>query len=493
MDGYEGQSPLSMTAIQRSGGKMIIAACMMMLAVEAWIFLFQSDDWDLQGYQNYARQCRETSWRSLYANYTVEYPPLGVLLMVATDAVAQHLPDCSRIGRFFDTYDCPEAFANFKFMYRLEMAGVVFLAFLLLCRELKHCMPEESAGQQCERLAVFCIGIAILSPIAFDRLDGMLGALLLAALALMTGRRHYGWSFAVLAVAIGFKFVPVVLGPLWVIGALPAGLVAKRKSRGGWARLAKAVAVRAGVLVALVAALCAPFLMAAGFRCLAFVSYHKDRGIEYESSYATLLSVLKYVSGVKTGAHLNFGSFDVESSLSPALVHIAPVVAGSALVATALLLVVNVARAAGELSRRGVPATERLGRAWCKGFVAHTMLVMFVFVSVNKVFSPQYLMWLLALAPLVPLKPWPRRLFHAGFIGICALTSLIYPYCTDETLGKALPTDSETFSGPSPFGVTLFSLRIMFLISLIAGLVAHLMHSKPMPTVPGYCAREGDV
>ena len=117
------------------------------------------------------------------------------------------------------------------------MAAIMFATFLLLCRMLKSCVPRESLLEWTGRLAVFFAGLGLLSQLAFDRLDAVMGALLLLAVALMLGRRHYAWSFLVLAVAIAFKFVPIVLAPLWVIGSLPVEMIAARNAPGGMRRL----------------------------------------------------------------------------------------------------------------------------------------------------------------------------------------------------------------------------------------------------------------
>ena len=47
------------------------------------------------------------------------------------------------------------------------------------------------------------------------------GFIILVALVLLYSKLHYAWSFALLAVAINFKVVPVVLAPVWIVGSMP--------------------------------------------------------------------------------------------------------------------------------------------------------------------------------------------------------------------------------------------------------------------------------
>src|SRR5436305_1452401 len=110
----------------------------------------------------------------------------------------------------------------------------------------------------------------------YDRLDLILAALVFLALVLLASRAHYGWSFALLAVAIHFKFVPVVLAPVWVVGAMPAGQPLEI-----WRpRVLTGLAVRGGLLLGLVVVGLVPFYLWTGEHCLDFFRYHRARPIE---------------------------------------------------------------------------------------------------------------------------------------------------------------------------------------------------------------------
>src|SRR5206468_2207516 len=99
------------------------------------------------------------------------------------------------------------------------------------------------------------------------------------SLYLLASRAHWLVAFAVLAAAVNFKLVPVVLGPVWVIGALPAALgpdLLRRRALGP-------VGLRAAALAALVVAIFAPFYVTDGPDTLNFLTYHAGRGLEVGS------------------------------------------------------------------------------------------------------------------------------------------------------------------------------------------------------------------
>jgi hypothetical protein len=456
----------------RFGKTWTLAACLLVLLVETWVFLYRCTDWDLAIYHEYAQTCRQSSLGTLYSRRSVEYPPLAVLLMLGTDAVARQLPDCTALGGVFAKGDQrPESFASYKLAYRLEMAAVTFATFLLLLYLVRQYLPHEAPSEWGERLGTFALGVGLLGHFAFDRLDAVLAALMLLAPALLLSRRSFAWSFLVLAAAIAYKVVPAALAPLWVLGSLPAGVLTAW--RGSWRRLLAAAAGRGLLLAALTLAFLAPFYLLAGGRSLVFVSYHRDRGIECESTYAAVLGVLHHLTGLPTITHPSYGGRDVASSLSPVLTALAPVLTG-ALVVGATLLFAGVHRA-GALGPRRPGAPARPAHASNAEFIASMLLVLMIFLLTNKVFSPQFVLWLTPFVPLVPLAGWRRRLFQAGFLGLCLVTYLICPRWMGDVFGKGTPSDPSAAAGASAFGVALLASRTVLLVGLIRGLTGHLV------------------
>jgi hypothetical protein len=225
----------------------------------------------------------------------------------------------------------------------------------------------------------------------------------------------------------------------------------------------------------------APFYLLAGGRSLAFFTYHRDRGIECESTYAALLGVLHHLAGLQTITHPSYGGRDVASSLSPVLTALSPVLTG-ALVVGATVLFAAVHRA-GAVGPRRPGASARPAHASRAEFTACVLLVLMIFLLTNKVFSPQFVLWLTPFVPLVPLAGWRRRLFQAGFLGVCLVTYLICPRWMGDVFGKGTAADPSAAAGASALGVALLASRTALLLGLIGGLTAHLVRRLRPSTV----------
>ena len=189
------------------------------------------------------------------------------------------------------------------------------------------------------------------------------------------------------------------------------------------------------------------------------------------------MGILKYVAGLHISASDSFGSHNIVSSLSPLLARLAPAIMLGFLVAATILLMANMLRACDQCAPAPGTAGMRAGRACGRKFTQHAILLLLIFIFANKVFSPQYLLWILPLAPVMPLPFGRRSLFHAGFLALCLLTFFIYPCFVDDTLGKQMSAGSnhDLFSGPTPFGVLLLISRALLMAGMIAGLTAHLV------------------
>jgi hypothetical protein len=415
------------------------------------LFLLCSADCDLYLYREYARLWRASSLRGLYETRAVEYPPAAVGLVLAADELAAHLPDRTPLERF-KVYRVPPDLARYKAAFRLLAAGATIGAFLTLAGLVRRCYPHETPRDRLERLAAFGLALVPLGPVLFDRLDIFLALLILVALRLLVGGHHYAWSFAALGLATAFKVIPAALAPVWVLASLPVTAWA-----GGVCRLLAAAGWRSAVLVALTSAWFLPSCLVGGPQCLAFFAYHRERGIEYESSYAAALAVLRHC-GYPSHVSAGFGSGEVMSTLSPLLTRIAPGLTAGLLLGAAGLLATAVARSAG--GRRPGAAAARENAPLVAG---HVLLAMMLVVLTNKVWSPQYLLWLAPLAALVPSGRRGRRAFSAGFLAVCGLTYLIFPASVADVLGAPLPVGPGHHAGPTSFGTALLVSRTLLL------------------------------
>jgi hypothetical protein len=78
-----------------------------------------------------------------------------------------------------------------------------------------------------------------------------------------------------------------------------------------------------------------------------------------------------------------------------------------------------------------------------------------------KVFSPQYLLWLLPVVPLVVLSDYFDRMLQQVFVAAVLLTMCVYPifYHTDIVPSTVLPSGFSQIGVPSFLGLILLTMR----------------------------------
>src|SRR5262249_35765397 len=147
---------------------------------------------------------------------------------------------------------------EYQLPYRGLLLAVDVLLFVLLLVLFGRLFPRASAAEQGERLGAYLLGTLALWPFLDTRLDLVMALLVVASLLAPIGRARSPCSFALLALAVNFKVVPLVLAPVWVIGSLPADRPLSP------ARLLGALAGRSALLLGMIVALFIPFLLAQG-------------------------------------------------------------------------------------------------------------------------------------------------------------------------------------------------------------------------------------
>ena len=270
---------------------------------------------------------------------------------------------------FLFVHALPGSYAHaFRWTMALLGAGAIVLMLLALA----------SFGASRARLLVAAgtAGVAplVVGPIFLNAYD-LWPAFLVSAALLALVRRHERTTYVLLALAVAAKVYPIVLLPIALIES-------------GRERLRSALLWFVGtlVLVHLPFAILGP----GGLRFSYWVQV--KRGLEVESLAGGLLLALHHVRL----ATLPPGSTDVVGSLGDALAAVASLAALAAVLAVAWLYV-----------RRREP------------FVAAAAAVV-GFVAFGKVFSPQYVDW------LVPLVPAAGAAASALLLGILALTHVVF-------------------------------------------------------------------
>ena len=307
-----------------------------------------------------------------YRDFRVEYPPAALPVFL--------LPAIGNGGRERD--------------YRRSFERLMILCGLLAVAALALALAALRAEP--ERLFA-ALGFAALAPLGLGsviltRFDLWPTALMMLALAaVLAARERVG--LAVLGLATAAKLFPGVLAPL--------ALAHVWRRRGGREALLCTAA-----FTAVVAACFLPFLILAPGGVWESLRRQAERPLQIESLGSSFLLVAHQLWGYAITLNLSHGSQNQGGSLPDALAAAQSVVQALGVVALWVAFA------------RGPAERERLIR-----FSAATVAA---FVAFGKVLSPQFLIWLL---PLVPLVRGRRGVVASAMLAVAlVLTQLWFPY-----------------------------------------------------------------
>jgi hypothetical protein len=146
--------------------------------------------------------------------------------------------------------------------------------------------------------------------------------------------------------------------------------------------------------------------------------------------------------------------------------------------ATSAYLVVRV-RLLARAATDGGDEAERersVAASYPRLVIAFAMASLMLAMVGSKVFSPQYLLWIAPLVPLVPLAGAARDRFLWAFAALGLLTTVLFPYhYADLILGARHQLDGSTrYGGPSALGIFMLGARNLGFIGLTLAMLAHL-------------------
>jgi hypothetical protein len=310
-----------------------------------------------------------------YVDFPVEYPPGALPLFVIPLLVG-------RPG------DYARAFA-------FEMGAFDLIALLVVVARARQLRPR-TATFVAQAAAVYLLMTAALFPVLYTRFDLAPAALTLAALHLAYGRHEVAGA-ALIGAAGMVKAWPWALVPILVLKA----------RRAGSARHALLTAAAAGLGAMVIAA---PLWPHEGRALAGVVGFHRARGLEIESTWATLAFVLDLLHVAPARLRYEFGAFHLTGGVAGTMALVAPA-------ATAVCALIPIVWAwrnglGGEPDHRGAV-----------GFQAAAATVLGLLIT-WKVLSPQYAIWL---APLVSLAATDMPAIAAS-LSAAVLTTVSYPY-----------------------------------------------------------------
>lgn len=364
----------------------------------------------------------------LHAPYTevpLEYPPAAVPLILLPRLFTDSFPVYARL---------------FGALMALFLTGAFALVFAALRAAGE---PEALLSKRAWLAALLCV---VEGSLVIQRLDAVAAFFLALAFYAAVKRKPWLLGFAGGA-AFAVKFIPALLLPV-LLAADPEPWRDLRN----WAK-----AAAASVLT--VVAMLGPILLAPG-AFTAMLAYHEARGLQVETTFATLLGVVRFLGGGALGSAQSFGSANLSDG--------AALLLARACTPLTLLAIAGVAHFAFYAAKRGasdgetpLDRTERMARA----LFAATVLLWLT----SKVLSPQYFTWGLPLVLAIPLAAERGRGNKAVWAFVLALlVTQIYMRAYYEAVA-----DQE------PLGLFTMVLRQGLLMAVAAMTLAPLV--RPLP------------
>ncbi len=344
--------------------RRLVTAAFLLLHVLIWLVLFQSL-WfgdkhitDTPIYYEYAG--RMTDGMLPYRDFASEYPPLAMLLFLLPRLLSGN------------------AYGAFVSWFELEMLLADLAIVLLISLAVKRLGDRISLVTA---LGLYSLFLVSNGSIVQARFDMAAAAVIMAALtAFACGRRLPGW--ALLGLGVMTKMVPALIAPLFLVWHWRRG-----ERRELWQ--GPLVALAATAIVAL------PFLVASPGGFADTFLYHAERPLQIESTWASPLLGASKLFGYQVRILNSFGSHNVFSPLADVFAFL------SGPATLLLLLVVYVFYWRYGFSGEAEDRMASLFYFAAIGIAA--------FIVLGKVFSPQFLIWLLPLMPLTYRRAGPGR------------------------------------------------------------------------------------
>jgi hypothetical protein len=369
----------------------------------------------MQLYHEYSRNLRQGQMP--YRDFSFEYPPLALLPIV--------LPQLIKA-------DHPVTLAEYAWLFTLENALISVLLGLTVVRIASFFQP----WRHCLRVLIVYILLSIISaPLLLGRYD-LFPTLLtgIAVAAAISG--HSTQSGLWLGFGFAMKLYPIVLLPILSIYYLVSR---------NYSSLLK---VLVGVTIAICLILL-PFLHIGIGQLLSFLDYHRVRGLQIESIPAGII-----LSGYVLGAtHVtvgrSFGAVHLTSPISDTILKWLPILSVLAFTFVAISCLQCFGR---EFNETGSITNESL--------LVYLMSALLTFIVVNKIFSPQYLGWLLPFAAFLRIRQ------VILLVVIFVMTIIIYPFTYDDLLALQTPS------------ILLLNVRNFLTIGLLVWLVTERLSAS---------------
>jgi predicted membrane-bound dolichyl-phosphate-mannose-protein mannosyltransferase len=309
-----------------------------------------------------------------YRDFPLEYPPLALVVFGIPSLLRSPLGDIGAYVRIFELL--------------MVVCALLIVDGTAVVLRLVRATPRRTGLA----LGLIAASPLIVGPLALGHYDLWPAALTALAIAALVGGRGRIGS-VLLALAILAKVYPLVLAPLAL------ALVYRERGR-------REAAICLSLLVGVVVLVVVPFAALAPSGVLDAVVRQVNRPLQVESLGAAALFVAHAVVALPVQVVSNFGSQNLAGALPDTLAILESLALGTVLVGTWIWYV-----------QRGAPDRE--------AFLRSAAISVAAYVALGKVLSPQYLVWMI---PLVPLVAGRRGAIASGLlVAACVLTQAYFP------------------------------------------------------------------
>jgi len=285
-------------------------------------------------------------------------------------------------------------------------------------------------------MSLYTLTVLMLVQFFFDRFDIIVAVFTLAAVYLYLEKK-YTWAFLLLVIGLFIKLYPGIMFPVFLIPFL-----ADRDMR--------AVLKHAGTFILACIVLIIPFMIWSPDTFLTFVSYHSDRGIQMESIAASLILFLEMLGLTSVQTVNEYWSYGLSGGAADLM---APV-----MMPLMILAICGFCVAYYMYCRNADADERRTSPAW-----ASFMMVM-LFVIFNKVFSAQYVVWIMAL--LIPM------MMFVDDQNVAKRMHLLFTAVIITTLYFGLMYSGLCYH--EPFAVLMLLLRNVLVVAMFVVAVSHM-------------------
>jgi uncharacterized membrane protein len=306
-----------------------------------------------------------------YRDFAVEYPPLAFVFFLL-----------------------PRLFTSTLAAYTVAFQAEVFL-FDLLGLYLIYRIARYQGKAPWKMLIVYSIAVLAIGPNIIHTYDIFVAILVLLSLyCFWMGKHKISW--VILALGVMTKIYPVVIAPVFLLFYLNT-----RQYQRMWSGIT--------VFTACILVISLPFLFAGPDSYFSFLSYHAERPLQIETTYSSILMFIGRFSPTFLQLEFGAGSNNLVGPWPEALTQISLGISVFLLLMGYCLIYYRMKTEKNHLPEIG----------------AYSLLVISILVITSKILSPQYLIWLLPLLPL--LSGRKRYIIWALFAVTGALSYYIYP------------------------------------------------------------------